>query len=154
MAGKSGGSVLELPDIAYERRTLRTTINGEPFAADGWVNGPGCPGRIKAEYARRRSAFVDSADTGEGAYYDFLVDALRIVFELPAAQYDQADLIAGETARAEHVLTAFKWMKDLSADAEDDADPEAQGGETPSTTPSSSPTSVVPTRPRRTAAAG
>lgn len=146
--------VLVLPDIAYERRLVRTRINGEAFAEEGWVNGPGCPGRVKAEYSRRlkqfTASFLDSAEAQDAAYHEFRTDALRIIFELPAGRHEQLDLLAGDKARAEQILIFLGWR-----DADEDAsDPEDEGEDGNSTTDRSSPTSVRPTQPPRTAAAG
>lgn len=132
--------VLDIEDIAYERVPVRVTILGQRYVFNGWVAGPGCPGRVKAEYARIAHRLRISADSPSAAYQEYLTDALRVVFEAPAEQYDAIDLLAGDTDRAERILVHLKWHGRTTV--EDDADPEARGGA--STTDGSSPTSAPP----------
>lgn len=146
--------VLRLPDIAYERARIEAPMNGSLFVAEAWVNGPGCPGRIKAEYARKlrqfAQGFLDAPEAQEAAYYEFLADALGVIFGKPPGE--DLDLLAGDTKRAEAILIHCKWRE--ADDAEVTADPEASGGDGISTTGRSSPTSVRPTPRPRTGAAG
>lgn len=144
--------VLRLPDIAYERARIEVPINGTLFTALGWVNGPGCPGRVKAEYARKlrqfAQGFLEAPEAQEAAYFEFLHDALVVVLEKPPS--DELDLLVGDQKRAEAILIHLKWR-----DADEATEgPEAVGEDGTATTDPSSPTSARPTRPRRTAAAG
>lgn len=126
--------VLHLPDIAYERATVMVTILGEPLALKGWVAGLGCPGTVKAEFARKHRQMQVSPDAGGAAYHEFLTAAMSIVFE-DGISYVQADLLAGDVDRAEAILRHFRWYKEQDA-----ADPEVTSEES-QTTPISSPTS-------------
>jgi hypothetical protein len=155
MAGRNGPAeaqkpvgVLELEDIAYERATIKVSINGTPRVFDGWVAGPGCPGRVSAEYARKVFEWETSPDGSRAPYIQFLTDALRVV--LPDLGYEEADFLAGSGDRATAILTHLRWMAPVGEGA---ADPEAMGGA--SITDDSSPTSSPATAaPAPTAAAG
>ncbi len=134
---------LDLEDIAYERVPVRVTILGQRYVFDAWVYGPGCPGRITSQFARLRSLMGRTFHENGGAFQEFLTDALRVVFEAPADQYEAIDLLAGQTERGRSILEHLKWLEPIQAEkSEDDADPEAEGGA--STTDGSSPTSVLP----------
>ena len=144
--------VLTLPDIAYERATIRTKIDGRTISAECWVSGPGCPARVVAEYARKHYRFAVSSDAPDAAYVEFLSDALRVVSDNQLSIED-ADLLAGEPDRAETILRHLKWRKLIAA--EDTADPEAVSEDETPIMPRSSlislPTSEASAR---TAAAG
>lgn len=147
--------VLTLPDIAYERATIRTSIEGRSIALDGWVKGPGCPASVVAEYGRKRRSLIDALNRGadpDAAYAEFMTDALRVIF--PGLTYEDADLLAGEASRADSILVHYRW-REPDAKQSDDADPEAPGEDGSQTTRPSSPISVLPTEASApTAAAG
>lgn len=126
--------VLTLPDIAYEKATVRTTINGRSLSLDGWVRGPGCPARVVAEYARKHHQFAVSPDAPNAAYIEFLTDALRVV--LPDLTPEDADAIAGDEARAESILRHLKWFGPQAV--EDDENPEVVSEDGTATMPPSS----------------
>lgn len=126
--------VLKLDDIAYERATMMVTMLGEPMALSGWVQGPGCPGTVKAEFARKHRAMLTAEDDPGAAYHEFLIDALRIIFDQQLS-YQQADVLAGDVERAERILRHYRWYQ------EEPTDPEATGEGETSTTATSSPTS-------------
>lgn len=150
-AAETTPGVLSLPDIAYQRVPIRVTILGKPYVFDGWVAGPGCPGRVQAEFARIAHRFRISADAPRAAYQEYLTDGLRAVFEAPADQYDAIDLLAGAEERAQKILIHLKWHD--APGEESDAGPEVEGEA--STTDDSSPISMPPLAvSARTAAAG
>jgi hypothetical protein len=131
MPKKRGGDapgVLRLPDIAYEKAPFETTVNGEPLKLMGWVKGPGCPGRVHAEFARRYNQYQIAAetDTSSAPWNELLTDELRIIFELPYEMQDTLDLIASDGDRAVKILQHFRWFN-IPDDAEGDDDPEAAG---------------------------
>lgn len=141
--------VLRLPDIAYETTEVRVPLNDSECVFEMWVNGPGCPGRVKAEYARKLRAFQLSEDAPQAAHIEFMVAALRVVSK--NMTLEQADLLGGDVDRATAIMIHTKWFR--APDAEDAPDPEVMGED--STTDGSSPTlQRVSAAPAPTAAAG
>lgn len=147
-AGTSPG-ILHLPDIAYERELLPVTILGQRHVFNIWVRGPGCPGRIVAEYERHRMRMARTIQENGGAYAEFLTDALRTISEAPADQYDVIDLLAGDIDRAELILRHHRWY-----DQEAAPDPEATSEDRPTSEDSSLISSPPTAASAPTAAAG
>lgn len=148
-AAQKPPGVLHLGDIAYERVTVTATINGEPRSFEGWVKGPGCPGRVVAEFGRAWRTYGMATDQGsDAATAEFLTDALKHVLD---CDHMTADLLAGDSARGLRILTHLRWLDER---AEDEANPEAGSGERSTTGPSSPTSSTSTEASAPTAAAG
>lgn len=164
MSAKNGlaiGPAFDLGDLSYERRAVTVQRNGEPVELWAWVDGQGCPGYVKARVARARAAYTAATityptdDAGEPvldergnpverfqndpeAWDAYLRDVLLAVVD--GLAYSEAEVLAGQMARAMDFLRAHKWVRTNVATEDDDAG-ETTGEDNPPTTAASSPKS-------------
>jgi hypothetical protein len=137
---------------------LEIIRDGQPVILRGYVNGPRCPGRVKARIAavgRRYAEATTATMTDESgrastefrsdpmAYREYLKDAVdACVIGLEDAE---ADVLAGDEDTVNAVLRYLKWLSDDSDEA--DADPEAtgEGSTSANFSPNSQPSTDSPT---------
>ena len=114
--------------------------DGQVVTLRGYVNGPRCPGRVKAECAaiarRYRETATDESGAPAFSFEAYLVQLRDLLLAVvPGLEDGEADVLAGDQDDALAVLRALDWW---GSEDGDDTDPEATGEE--STTATSSPT--------------
>jgi hypothetical protein len=140
-----------IPALVIER-------DGREVVLRGYVSGPRCPGRVKAQMAaigrRYNEATTVTVEPGVGdsatdlntqtvfrhdpvAYREYLHDAIDTC--VIGLEDIEADVLAGDEDRVNSVLRYLSWLPDEDDEEEADADPEVKGEA--STSENSSPSS-------------
>lgn len=169
MSGKNGLTVvqaIDLGDLSPRTAPVNVTRDGYAVTLDAYVDGPQCPGFVKAKVASARKAYqaatnvpkvgaggnpvlddkgepvVDFVEDDE-AWNSYLRDALRAI--IPGLTHYEAEVLAGRQTVAMSTLRGLGWVRSEAED--EDASPEVPGEK--STTDDSSPDSQRSTTSRR-----
>jgi hypothetical protein len=154
--------LLKLGDLSPDTRPVSVERAGTSVILTAYVDGPRCPGYVKAKVAKAREAYglvvyadgppdehgatarVYSAD--DAAWDAYLRDSLMAVIE--GLTYPEAEVLSGNQDLAIASLRALGWIR---AEAAGDDPPEApgDGAATSSTTDASSPDSPASMDSRR-----
>jgi hypothetical protein len=158
--GTAAPPILRLGDLSPDMRAVQVERAGQPVTLMAFIDGPRCPGYVKARVAKARQAYsmlvyVDGPPDEDGnrarifqddelAWDEYLRETLLAVIEGLLAP--EAEVLAGNQVLAIDTLKALGWVRQ---DAED-APPEGAGeAAAPSTTAGSSPDSAASTTSRR-----
>ena len=153
MSTKDGAfGILELGDVTPDIRPVRVLMEGKPVILDAYVDGPTCPGTVRAKISKSlrkyRGAVYQDGPAGEDRVFvhdaEAWTDHLRelLMAAIPGLGYAAADVLCGDEDRALRILEDLGYReKSTPAEA---SDPNAPGEE--STTADSSPTSAPSTK--------
>lgn len=157
MSAQNGHGPLRLGDLTPDTRPVHLERGGQTVTLTAFVDGPRCPGYVKALVAKARDrysavVYVDGPD-GERTFTDDPVawdDYLRTVLlaVVEGLTSPEAEVLAGNQALAVETLRALGWVRSVADDAAPEADGEAAAAT--STTGASSPDSPQPTGSART----
>jgi hypothetical protein len=144
---------LQLGDLSPDKWPVQIVRDGETVTLWAYVEGPRCPGAVKARVAKAAALYranlaefnlTQDVDDHE-AWHDYLAETLRSVIE--GIAYEESEVLAGNVGHASDTLRALGFMKPRAVDAPPEASAAQPGS--PSTTPLSLPTSRTSASRRR-----
>lgn len=120
--GKAAG-VLDLGDLAPEKRPIKAQRDGKPVTLWGYVEGKRCPGFVRTALFRAQDGLraLDADATPserDQVLYEHLRDTVLAVIE--GLEFEEAEVRAGNPDEVHAILRYLGWEDD-EAEAADDS---------------------------------